>query len=91
MSGTYPPGGALFTNQRKTSDKHPDYRGNLEISVDLLKIMVEQHKAGEKINMDLVGWKKTSKSGTTFLSLKAEKPYKKEEQASAPVFDDAPF
>jgi uncharacterized protein (DUF736 family) len=90
MSGTYPPGGALFTNQRKTSDKHPDYRGNLEIGADLLKIMVEQHRAGEKINMDISGWKKTSKSGTTFLSLKADKPYKKEEK-SAPVFDDAPF
>jgi uncharacterized protein (DUF736 family) len=80
MSGTYPPGGALFTNQRKTSDKHPDYRGNL----------VEQHKGGEKINMDIAGWKKTSKSGTTFLSLKADKPYKKEENSS-PVSDDVPF
>jgi len=90
MSGTYPPGGALFTNQRKTSDKHPDYRGNLEISVDLLKILVDQHKGSEKINMDLVGWKKVSKSGSSFLSLRAEKPYKKEEKSS-PVFDDVPF
>jgi uncharacterized protein (DUF736 family) len=90
MSGTYPPGGALFTNQRKTTDKHPDYRGNLEISVDLLKLMVEQHKAGDKINMDIAGWKKTSKSGTTFLSLKADKPYKKEE-ISGSVSDDIPF
>jgi uncharacterized protein (DUF736 family) len=90
MSGTYPPGGALFTNQRKTNDKQPDYRGNLEISVDLLKLMVEQHRCGEKINMDIAGWKKTSKSGTTFLSLKADKPYKKEE-SSSPVSDDVPF
>jgi len=90
MSGTYPPGGALFTNQRKTNDKQPDYRGNLEISVDLLKLMVEQHKGGEKINMDIAGWKKTSKSGTTFLSLKADKPYKKEENSSVAV-DDFPF
>ena len=90
MSGTYPPGGALFTNQRKTNDKQPDYRGNLEISVDLLKLMVEQHKGGEKINMDIAGWKKTSKSGSMFLSIKAGPPYKKEEKSS-PVFDDAPF
>jgi uncharacterized protein (DUF736 family) len=90
MSGTYPPGGALFTNDRKTNDKQPDYRGNLEISVDLLKLLVEQHKGQEKINMDISGWKKTSKSGSTFLSLKAGPPYKKEEK-SAPVFDDAPF
>jgi uncharacterized protein (DUF736 family) len=91
MSGSYPPGGALFTNERKTSDKHPDYRGNLEIDRDLLKIMVEQAKAGEKINMDLAGWKKTSKSGSTFLSLKADKPYKKAEQKPAPIDDEIPF
>ena len=88
MSGSYPPGGALFTNSRKTKDTQPDYRGNLEISKDLLKVMVEQAKAGEKINMDIAGWKKTSKTGTTFLSLKADKPYKKEEASSA---EDMPF
>ena len=41
--------------------------------------------------MDLAGWKKTAKSGSAYISLKADKPYKKAEQASAPVFDDAPF
>jgi uncharacterized protein (DUF736 family) len=40
--------------------------------------------------MDIAGWKKTSKSGTTFLSLRADKPYKKEENSS-PVSDDVPF
>jgi uncharacterized protein (DUF736 family) len=90
MSTTYPPGGALFANDRKTNDKQPDYRGNLEISVDLLKLLVEQHKGQGKINMDIAGWKKTSKSGTTFLSLKADKPYKKEE-SSSPASDDVPF
>jgi len=87
MSGSYPPSGALFTNSRKTKDTQPDYRGNLEISKDLLKIMIEQAKAGEKINMDIAGWKKTSKTGTSFLSLKADKPYKKEEKSS----EDTPF
>jgi len=90
MSTTYPPGGALFANDRKTNDKQPDYRGNLEISVDLLKLLVEQHKGQGKINMDISGWKKTTKSGSMFLSIKAGPPYKKEEKASAPV-DDFPF
>lgn len=87
MSGSYPPGGALFTNARKTKDTQPDYRGNLEISKDLLKVLIEQAKAGEKINMDIAGWKKTSKTGTTFLSLKADKPYVKEEKSNM----DVPF
>jgi uncharacterized protein (DUF736 family) len=81
MSGSYPPGGVLFTNNRKTKDTQPDFRGNLEISKDLLKVLVEQAKAGEKINMDVAGWKKTSKTGTDFISMKADKPYKKEERA----------
>ena len=89
MSGTYPPGGALFANDRKTNERAPDYRGNLEISRDLLKILVEQAKAGEKINMDIAGRKKSSKSGSTFISVKADKPYKKAEQNAAD--DDIPF
>ena len=90
MSATYPPGGALFANDRKTNDKQPDYRGNLEISVDLLKLLVEQHKGQGKINMDISGWKKATKSGSTFLSIKASPPYKKEERSSA-ASDDVPF
>lgn len=88
MSGSYPPGGALFANSRKTKETQPDYRGNLEISKDLLKVLIEQAKAGEKINMDIAGWKKTSKTGNSFLSLKADKPYVKDAPAAK---DEVPF
>jgi hypothetical protein len=53
--------------------------------------LVEQHKGQGKINMDISGWKKTTKSGSMFLSIKAAPPYKKEEKPVAPVFDEAPF
>lgn len=86
----YPPSGALFTNTRKTSDKHPDYTGSLEISMDVLKVLVEQAKSGQSIKMDIAGWKKTSKAGKTFLSILANKPYEKKQQESS-SFDDAPF
>lgn len=50
--------GALFTNDKKANDSHPDYKG---------KIMV----AG--ISYWISGWKKVSKTGTKFMSL-AVKP-----------------
>lgn len=85
----YPPSGALFTNTRKTSDKHPDYTGSLEISMDVLKVLVEQAKSGQPIKMDIAGWKKTSKAGKSFLSILANKPYEKKQESSS--FDDSPF
>jgi uncharacterized protein (DUF736 family) len=45
--------GVLFTNDKKQSDKHPDYKGNCTID-------------GQKYWIS--GWKKTSSKGT-FLSL----------------------
>ena len=86
----YPPGGALFLQTNKRSEKAPDYSGNLEISKELFKYLLEEAKAGRPIKMDLAGWKKQSKSGTTFLSIVANKPYVKE-QKSAPIDDEIPF
>ena len=86
----YPPGGALFLQTNKRSEKAPDYSGNLEISKELFKYLLEEAKAGRPIKMDLAGRKKQSKSGTTFLSIVANKPYVKE-QKSAPIEDEIPF
>ena len=42
--------GSLFVNDKKTSDKQPDYQGNVMVN-------------GKK--MQIAGWKKQSKSGNT--------------------------
>ena len=76
----YPPGGALFPNGMKKTESHPDFRGTLEISTDLLKVLLAQAKAGESIKMDLGAWKKQSAKGG-FLSLKASPPYIKAQEA----------
>ena len=47
-------GGALFPNDRKEKDTHPDFRGN--INVDGNEYWIK-------------GWKKISKSGMKFLSV----------------------
>jgi hypothetical protein len=46
--------GVLFVNDRKTTDKHPDYKGNIHFGT---------------VKMSLSAWKKTSSSGKQFLSI----------------------
>ena len=51
-------GGAIFPNDKKQKDSHPDYRGNINV---------------EGTEYWLKGWKKTSKTGMKFLSLSLPK------------------
>ena len=51
-------GGALFPNDKKQKESHPDYRGN--INVDGAEYWIK-------------GWKKTAKTGMRFLSLSLTK------------------
>ena len=53
--------GALFANDKKTADNHPDYNG---------KCMVDGKMK------DLAAWVKTSKSGQKYLSISIKEPYK---------------
>lgn len=86
----YPPSGALFLQANKRSKKAPDYSGSLELSKEVFKYLLDEAKAGRPIKMDLAGWKRQSKSGTTFLSIMANKPYVKEQKASN-LDDEIPF
>ena len=51
-------GGALFPNDKKQKESHPDYRGN--INVDGTEYWIK-------------GWKKPAKTGMRFLSLSLTK------------------
>jgi hypothetical protein len=92
MSGStkYPPGGVLFPNARKTSDKHPDYTGNLEITEEVLRDLIAQAKAGKTPKMDLSGWKKQSGKGP-FVSMVAKKAWVKPESTGTYDDDSIPF
>ena len=68
--------GVLFPNKDKKSDKHPDYKGSVNI---------------EGTEYDLAGWKKVSKKGAQFLSMTA-KPKGERPVEKAKDFDDSiPF
>lgn len=74
--------GRLFKNDKKEADKHPDYKG--EINVD-----------GK--TLELAAWLKVSQKGTKYMSLKVSEPRAKTQEKPAPKeapveeHDDIPF
>jgi len=70
------PSGALFTNNRKQKDNHPDYNGNIELNRELVNSLVEQLAAGNvSPKLELAAWKKVSGKGTRYLSISPSIPF----------------
>jgi hypothetical protein len=67
--------GVLFKNNKKTSDKQPDYTGNMLVGTT---------------EMQLAAWIKEGKNGK-FMSLKMSEPNSKTETTSTNDGDDMPF
>jgi uncharacterized protein (DUF736 family) len=58
--------GTLFKNEKKKSENHPDYTGSCKI---------------DNVEWDIAGWKKTTNSGKSFLSLSFSEPWEKRKQS----------
>lgn len=72
------PGGALFKNNRKERDTHPDLQGNIELSQEAVQSVIDQMNSGVKYpKLELSGWSKVSSKGNKFISLSAKKPWEK--------------
>lgn len=86
MSQYNKPTGALFVNHKKApGSNQPDHNGNIEIDKETIKAAVEQINGGAQFaKLDLAGWNKEGRNAGGFISLKASKPYQKQESASAP-------
>jgi len=86
---TKPNTGVLFASKSKTSEKQPDYNGNLLIDLSEFEVVDNQ------VNVSLGGWKNTMGNGATYLRISASKPWVKEESGSAfkrtSETDDVPF
>lgn len=61
--------GALFRVKAKKHEKYPDWRGHIEISDDLLNHLIELRRTGQKAEMELAGWQRTSPNSGPYLSL----------------------
>ena len=81
----YPASGAFFPNDRKQNPNQPDYTGNLTLEHEVVHDLMKQIEEGvEHPKLDLAGWKKVSKAGRTFLSVRGNKMRDRQDgQASA--------
>lgn len=76
----YPASGVLFQNDRKQNERQPDYTGSLEFERDVVMDLYNQLQSGvDKPKTSLSSWRKTSKTGKPFLSLKASVPYERKQ------------
>lgn len=87
-----PNSGTLWPNDKKSSDNHPDVRGDLFLDRDLLRKLASANK-DQLIKITVAGWSKTI-AGKSCISIAASEPYVK--PAPAPEradYDDsdAPF
>lgn len=78
MTTLYPNSGALFTNDRKTHEKSPDFQGDVTVEVGLLKELMSQEENGF-VKLRLSGWRKQSSRGG-FVSLKVSAPFQKNQE-----------
>ncbi len=93
----YPASGVLFSNDRKQSERQPDYTGSIEIDQETVLDLYNQLNSGvANPKANLAGWRKTSKGGKNFLSLKAgilrerqdQGGYQRRNSAPAQTLDD---
>lgn len=64
--------GALFENDRRSKDSHPNFRGELTLTKPLLKELVDMAKEGKEIKISLSVWNKVAKSGKAYMSIAAQ-------------------
>lgn len=91
MENKYLDSGALFLNNRKTHEKAPDWKGDIELSTDVISYLVKQLKEGKPAKLDFAGWNRTSSKGTSFLSLKASTPFVPKQQSAPAAASKAPW
>ena len=73
-NNAYAPSGALFSvdEEKRKSEKSPHYQGNFELSREVIDDLVQQLQddpTTDRAKFRMVGWRKQSKKGNTFLSL----------------------
>jgi hypothetical protein len=84
--------GILFHNDRKKTDKYPDFSGECELDADVVRHLIANGKAGKPMKLRIAGWKKQGGKGP-FISLKLEPPREQQPQPerSFDTTDDPPW
>ena len=90
----------VFQNDYRENSKQPETTGNGEVSVGLLRQLVDAYKQDETqevVKVKVAGWPRESKAGKSYQFFKIEMPHAESQPAtvestSSPPQDDiAPF
>lgn len=64
--------GGLWTNDKKASDKHPDWKGRVNITPEQVRVLHAQLSANKEPVIWLSAWKSRSNAGVPYISIEAE-------------------
>jgi hypothetical protein len=62
--------GVLFTNDRKTTDRHPDMTGYMLFDADVIEALVKGHRQNLPMKLQISAWMGRSSRGTDYLSIR---------------------
>ena len=76
--------GALFKNDRKQGNNHPDYKGNFTLTRELLSDWAAALGSSNELKVYMSAWIKKGQTGN-YLSLSVEAPWKKDGGSTRPA------
>ena len=82
--------GVFFINNDKQIEKHPDYRGHIDVSPDQIRMLIEMSKAGLEPKLQIAGWNRKSKSDQYYMYIATEAYMKQEQQPYPPQVQPGP-
>ena len=71
---------AIFKNKYATTDNHPEEVGELEMTREFMKALVEKAKTGSMPVLRMAMWNNTSKAGMPYKNFKVEIKQSREAQ-----------
>lgn len=84
--------GVAYANSFKTSQSHPDFRGQFFADRSLLKRLIDNTE-GDLIEIAISIWDGVSAKGNQYLGIQVSEPFKKKEppKAAPETEEDVPF
>lgn len=71
--------GGLWLNQQKANEKHPDYRGGVDITREQMQILMDMGRAGIQPRLQLAAWSRVAQgSGQPYIYISGEAYFKQE-------------
>lgn len=71
----FPNSGALFPAKQKNSPNSPDMNGNFTLDGDVLAYVLDLAQRGQKVELEVKGWHRTSRSNANYISLSMDIPW----------------